>query len=218
MKLHKEGKKIIIVAFFIVAALAIALLFLGPKILWYRLPIILAASIFYFLIVRFFRIPNREFLIDDGLIFAPADGEVVVIEKVHEDEYIKETCLQISIFMSPMNVHINWFPFAGLVKYVKYHPGKFLVAWHPKASTLNERTSICIENSNNQLIMMRQVAGAVARRIICYAKPGMKVTQNQELGFIKFGSRVDIYLPENAQSLVQLKNKVVGGRTPIAKL
>jgi len=218
MKLHKEGKNIIIIAFFLIAALTLLLLYFGPDYLIYQIPILLAASIYYFLIVRFFRIPNREFLFDDGAIFAPADGEVVVVEKVFEDEYIKENCIQISIFMSPMNVHINWFPFAGKVRYYKYHPGKFLVAWHPKASTLNERTSICLENSKQQLIMMRQVAGAVARRIICYAKPGMEVKQNDELGFIKFGSRVDIYLPESALPLVQLKDKVVGGRSIIAKL
>jgi phosphatidylserine decarboxylase len=218
MKLHKEGKNIIIVAFFLVAALTFVLLYLGPDLWWYHLSILLAALIFYFYIVRFFRVPNREFIIEKGAIFAPADGEVVVIEKVFEDEYIKKDCIQISVFMSPLNVHINWFSLSGKVKYVKHHPGKYLVAWHPKSSTLNERTSICIENSNQQLIMMRQVAGAVARRIVCYAKPGMEVKQNEELGFIKFGSRVDIYLPENAQTFVNLKEKVVGGRTIIARL
>lgn len=218
MKLHKEGKNIIITAFFLVAALTFVLLYLGPDFLWYHISILLASLIFYIYIVRFFRVPNREFINEEGAIFAPADGEVVVVEKVFEDEYIKENCIQISIFMSPLNVHINWFSLSGKVKYVKHHPGKYLVAWHPKSSTLNERTSICIENANQQLIMMRQVAGAVARRIICYAKPGMEVKQNEELGFIKFGSRVDIYLPENAQTLVHLKEKVVGGRTIIARL
>lgn len=217
MKLHKEGKNIVKIAFVIVVALTCALLFFGPDYLWYQIPILLAASIFYIYIIRFFRIPNRNFLIEDGAIFSPADGEVVVIEKVFEDEYIKEDCIQISVFMSPLNVHINWFPFAGKVRYLKYHPGKFLVAWHPKSSTLNERTSVCIENSNKQLIMMRQVAGAVARRIVCYAKPGMEFKQNDELGFIKFGSRVDIYLPADTQILTKLKDKVVGGRTIIAR-
>lgn len=218
MKLHKEGKNIIIIAFFLVAVLTFVLLYLGPDFLYYHISILLASIIFYIYIVRFFRVPNREFINEEGAIFAPADGEVVVIEKIFEDEYIKENCIQISIFMSPLNVHINWFSLSGKVRYVKHHPGKYLVAWHPKSSTLNERTSICIENTNQQLIMMRQVAGAVARRIICYAKPGMEVKQNEELGFIKFGSRVDIYLPENAQTLVQLKDKVVGGRTIIARL
>lgn len=218
MKLHKEGKNIIIIAFFLVAVLTFVLLYLGPDFLYYHISILLASIIFYIYIVRFFRVPNREFINEEGAIFAPADGEVVVIEKIFEDEYIKENCIQISIFMSPLNVHINWFSLSGKVRYVKHHPGKYLVAWHPKSSTLNERTSICIENTNQQLIMMRQVAGAVARRIICYAKPGMEVKQNEELGFIKFGSRVDIYLPENAQTLVHLKEKVVGGRTIIARL
>lgn len=217
MKLHREGKNIIRNSFFIVALLAFALLYFGPYIWWYQVPISIAAIVFYILIIRFFRVPNREFISKDGHIMSPADGKIVIIQEVFEDEYIKEKCLQISVFMSPYNVHINWFPFKGKVRYYKYHPGKYLVAWHPKSSLLNERTSVCIENENKQLVMLRQIAGAVARRIVCYAKVGQEVKQNDEVGFIKFGSRVDLYLPINAKPLVSIDQKVVGGRTVLAK-
>jgi phosphatidylserine decarboxylase len=217
MKLHKEGKNIILVAFVILAIITSVLVYLVPNIFWLQLIIILSALIFYGLIVRFFRVPKREFLIEDGAIFAPADGKIVIIEEVYEPEYIKDQCIQISVFMSPLNVHINWFPFDGIIRYFKHHPGKYLVAWHPKSSTLNERTSVCVENKNGDLIMLRQIAGAVARRIVCYAQEGRKVKQNEELGFIKFGSRVDVYLPLSAQAEVKIDEKVVGGRTIIAR-
>lgn len=216
MKLHKEGIQIIITAFFLVAALALAIIYFGPSYLWFQYLIITAAVIFYFLIVRFFRVPNRDFSFHDELILSPADGKVVIVEEVFEEEFIKEKCLQISVFMSPMNVHINWFPFNGIVRYFKYHPGKYLVAWHPKSSLLNERTSVCVENQQGDLIMIRQIAGAVARRIVCYAEVGKEVKQNQELGFIKFGSRVDLYLPLHAKPLVKVNDKVVGGISQIA--
>ncbi len=216
MKLHKEGKNIIIAAFFIVAVILSMLLYFGPKAIWYQGPLSLAAIIFYALIVRFFRVPNRTFISEDGAIMAPADGKIVIVEEVFEEEYIKDKCIQISVFMSPMDIHINWFPFEGIVKYFKYHPGKYLVAWHHKSSLLNERTSICVENKNGDLIMIRQIAGAVARRIVTYAKVGNSFHQNQELGFIKFGSRVDIFLPLSAKPEVKLDDKVVGGRTIIA--
>ncbi len=217
MKLHEEGKYIIVIAFFILAALTAALLYWGPYQLWYQLPIALCVIIFYYLIVRFFRIPKREFVYKDGVILAPADGEIVVIEEVFEEEYIQKDCLQISVFMSPLDVHINWFPFAGIVRYVKYHPGKHLVAWHPKSSKHNERTSICMETEDNKLVMIRQIAGAVARRIICYAKVGNTVKQNDQIGFIKFGSRVDLFLPLSVKPKVDLEEKVVGGVTVIAE-
>lgn len=217
MKLHKEGKNTIIVAFLLLAPLTVALLFFGPVALWYRIPILLASLIFYFVIVRFFRVPDRVFTFKNGAIMAPADGEIVVVEEVFEGEYLKEKCLQISVFMSPYDIHINWFPFAGKVRYLKYHPGKHLVAWHPKSSTLNERTSVCLETDNNKLVMIRQIAGAVARRIVCYAKIGETVKQNEELGFIKFGSRVDLFLPLSAKPNVKLKDKVVGGVTVVAE-
>jgi len=217
MKIHKEGKNTIIIAFFLVAILALGLLYLGPDVLWYRYLIIIVAVIFYLLIVRFFRVPNRAFLLNDGAIMSPADGEVVVIEEVFEGEYLKEKCLQISVFMSPYDIHINWFPFSGKVRYFKYHPGKNMVAWHPKSSALNERTSICLETKDQQLVMMRQVAGAVARRIVCYAKVGVEVNQNDELGFIKFGSRVDLFIPLSAKPQVKLHDRVVGGVSVMAR-
>jgi phosphatidylserine decarboxylase len=216
MKLHKEGKNIIIVAFFIVAALLAIILYFGPNAIWYQALFSIAAIVFYALIVRFFRVPNRDFIVKEGAIMAPADGKIVIVEEVFEDEYIKDKCIQISVFMSPLNVHINWFPFDGIIKYFKYHPGKYLVAWHPKSSLLNERTSVCVENKNGDLIMIRQIAGAMARRIVSYAKVGNTFHQNQELGFIKFGSRVDVYLPLSAKPEVQIDDKVVGGRTIIA--
>jgi len=150
MKLHKEGKNTIIIALFLVALLAYALIYWGLDASWYKASVGIAAIIFYALIVRFFRVPKRDFVSINGSIMAPADGEVVVVEKVFESEYIKEECYQISVFMSPNDVHINWFPFKGTVKYFKYHPGKHLVAWHPKASKLNERTSICLESTDKK--------------------------------------------------------------------
>lgn len=217
MKLHKEGKNSIIVAFFLVAILAFILLYFGPDAAWFQYPISISSVIFYFVIVRFFRVPTREFTSKDGVILAPADGEVVVVEKVFEDEYLKEDCLQISVFMSPYDIHINWFPFRGKVRYFKYHPGKHLVAWHPKSSKLNERTSICLESSDHKLVMIRQIAGAVARRIVCYAKAGDTVKQADELGFIKFGSRVDLFIPLSANPKVKLKDRVIGGVSIIAE-
>lgn len=217
MKLHKEGKIIIIVAFFLVAALLALLLFIGPKTNWYQIPLSIMAVVFYVLIVRFFRVPKRDFIFEEGAVMSPADGKVVIVEEVFEPEFIKDQCIQISVFMSPLNVHINWFPFEGIIKYFKHHPGKYLVAWHPKSSTLNERTSVGVENKNGDLIMLRQIAGAVARRIVCYAKKDNKVSQNEELGFIKFGSRVDVYLPLSAKPEVKLDEKVVGGRTVLAR-
>ncbi len=217
MKLHKEGKNSIIIAFFLLAILSLALFYFGPDAMWYQIPITLSVIIFYFLIVRFFRVPKREFVMNDGAIIAPADGEVVVIEKVFEDEYLKEECLQVSVFMSPYDIHINWFPFSGKVRYFKHHPGKHMVAWHPKSSKLNERTSICIETSDNTLVMIRQIAGAVARRIVCYAKVGDEVKQSNELGFIKFGSRVDMFLPLSVKPQVKLNDRVIGGVSIIAE-
>ncbi|NOR86330.1 MAG: phosphatidylserine decarboxylase family protein [Bacteroidales bacterium] len=217
MKLHKEGKNIIFIAFLILAPLTSLLIYWGPDLLLYQIPISLLALTYYFLIIRFFRVPKRNFVIKDGLVLSPADGEVVVVEEVFEDEYLKEKCLQVSVFMSPYNIHINWFPFSGKVKYLKYHPGKHLVAWHPKSSKLNERTSVCLETEDHKLVMIRQIAGAVARRIVCYAKIGETVKQNDELGFIKFGSRVDLFLPLSAKPQVKLKDKVIGGISVIAE-
>ncbi len=168
-------------------------------------------------ILQFFRKPFREILTNENAIFAPCDGEIVVIEKVWEDEYLKKECLQISIFMSPLNVHSNHNPITGEVTYFKYHAGKFLVAWHPKSSTENERTTYVIKHAKKGEILLRQIAGAVARRIKWYIKPQQQVKQNEEFGFIKFGSRVDIFLPIDAKILISLHQKTLSRKTILAE-
>lgn len=173
----------------------------------------IAVSVFLLVtVLQFFRNPSRKFTQGEDLIICPADGKVVVIEKTFESEYLKKECIQVSIFMSPLNVHINRFPVSGKVKYVKYHPGLFLVAWHPKSSTDNERTSIVVEK-NGKSILFRQIAGALARRIVYYCKEGDEATQTQEFGFIKFGSRVDLFLPLETKINVKLNEVVKGGVT-----
>ena len=174
--------------------------------------------IFFILIVQFFRHPHITTPQGDDLVIAPADGKVVVIEEVEEPEFIKGKCRQISIFMSPLNVHVNRYPVSGSVIYEKYHPGKYLVAWHPKSSDKNERTTIVIKNKNFGNIMYRQIAGMVARRIVNYANEGLMVAQGEDSGFIKFGSRVDLFLPLNSQLLVKEGDRVIGGISEIARL
>jgi phosphatidylserine decarboxylase len=212
---HKEGYFYISVAILngiLISALA-----------WKFVPVVfpfvlIFSIVFLVLVLQFFRNPVRTIpLLDPRLVYAPADGKVVVIEEVIEDELLKDKRIQVSIFMSPINVHVNRIPIPGRIVYAKYHPGKFLVAWHPKSSTENERTSIAIDNGNFT-IMMRQIAGAVARRIKYYVKEGQDVKQGEEFGFIKFGSRVDLFLPTNAEILVNLEQKVTGNKTVIAKL
>jgi phosphatidylserine decarboxylase len=173
-------------------------------------------AVFLFLI-SFFRNPNRKIeKLDDQLVYAPADGKVVVIEETEETEYLKGKALQVSIFMSPLNVHVNRNPISGKITYYKYHPGKFLPAWEPKASTENERTTIVYEG-NNGLILMRQIAGALAKRIVCYAKTGETIVQGEDIGFIKFGSRVDMYFPIGTKINVQLGEVVMGNQTVVAE-
>ena len=159
--------------------------------------------------------PYRPRHTDPQAIFAPCDGRIVQINRVFEPEYLKTDCLQISIFMSPNNVHVNWYPIAGVVEYMKYHKGKYLVAWHPKSSELNERTTIVINNGTHRALV-RQIAGFVARRIVCYAKAGAQAEQNTQLGFIKFGSRIDVFLPLSVKVNVQIEQKVVGSQTILA--
>jgi len=166
----------------------------------------------------FFRMPEREVEPDPVLVYSPADGEVVVIEETFENEYFRDNRLQISIFMSPLNMHSNKYPISGKVKYVRYHPGKKIVAWHPKSSELNERSTIVVESENGTEIMIRQIAGAVARRIVTYSKEGDIVRQGDELGFIKFGSRVDVFLPAGTLAEVPLMEQVRANRTVIAKI
>jgi phosphatidylserine decarboxylase len=177
--------------------------------------IILVAFLLF--ILSFFRVPKRVFHKDPSAVIAPADGKVVVIEEMHDGEYFKDRRLQVSIFMSPLNVHVNWCPIAGEVVYGKYHPGKYLVAWDPKSSTENERHSVVIRNEGTTLLV-KQIAGALARRIVNYLEPGSKVVQNGELGFIKFGSRVDILLPPGTPVNVSLGDRVTGGVTVIARI
>jgi phosphatidylserine decarboxylase len=171
-----------------------------------------------YLIIQFFRVPNRVFSFTDNDILCPADGKVVVIEEVTESEYFKDRRIQVSIFMSPMNVHVNYNPISGLIKYVKYHPGLFLVAWHPKSSTDNERTTMVIEHSSGKEVLFRQIAGAVARRICYYVQPGQTVKTGDEFGFIKFGSRVDVLLPLDCKINVKIGDMVKAKLTKLGEL
>lgn len=217
MKLHKEGKKIIPVAFLILVILY-ALLFWAIPIMIIQVILAIAAVVLFILIVRFFRDPDVSIEHNEKLVLAPADGKVVVLEEAMENEYLKEKRIQISIFMSPLNVHVTRCPTKGEVTYFKHHPGRFLVAWHPKSSTDNERTSIGLRVVNGVEILMRQVAGAVARRIAFYAKEGDKTEQGDKFGFIRFGSRIDLYLPLDADIKVAIGDISYGGKTVIAEL
>ena len=212
---HKEGGKIILIA----TTLTVVFLLLTDHfvtLFWLQKAIDIVILFFLIMILQFFRNPERKVIINDNHIIAPVDGKVVVIEEVYEGEYFKEKRLQVSIFMSPINVHVTRYPINGKVKFSKYHPGKFLVAWHPKASEENERTTIVVENSVFGEILYRQIAGALARRIVNYAKEGMQVIQGTDAGFIKFGSRVDLFLPIGTVVNVTLNEKAVGGKTIIA--
>ena len=174
------------------------------------------AILFLIIILQFFRNPKRTFILNEDQILSPVDGKVVVIEEVYEAEYFKDKRIQVSIFMSPINVHVNRYPMGGIVKFSKYHPGKFLVAWHPKASEENERTTIVVENNSFGQVLYRQIAGALAKRIVNYAEEGMQVIQGTDAGFIKFGSRVDLFLPLGTPINVVLNQKATGGKTVIA--
>ena len=173
---------------------------------------------FWLFIVAFFREPRRVKIHDPELVFSPCDGRVVVTEVVYEDEYMKRDMLQISIFMSITNIHMNWLPVAGVVEYFKYHPGRFLIAWHPKSSTENERTTSVVKLDNGKSVLFRQVAGLIARRIVSYIKVGDRVNQNDVFGFIKFGSRIDVLVPKDSELLVEIGDPVIGSQTPIVRL
>ncbi len=216
MTFHKEGIPSLIITVFLVAILNYIAFYFCPSctiIIWL---VYLLSAFLLITILQFFRNPKRNIVLNENHIIAPADGKVVVIEEVMETEYFNEKRLQISIFMSPINVHINRFPISGLVKYSKYHPGLFLVAWHPKSSLENERTTIVVEHKNGQAVLFRQIAGALARRIVNYSKEGQIAIQGDEFGFIKFGSRVDLFLPLNVKVKVNLNQKVCGRETIIA--
>lgn len=212
---HKEGFKIILVAALLLVT-GILLLDHFIQIYWLQKLLMIVLLTVFILILQFFRDPKRKTQLNDHDIIAPADGKVVVIEEVTESEYFKAPRRQISIFMSPLNVHVTRYPVSGLVTYSKYHPGKYLVAWHPKSSEENERTSIVVENQSIGEIMYRQIAGAVARRIVNYAKKGRQVIQGEDAGFIKFGSRIDIFVPLEMTIQVELDQKTRGGETVIA--
>jgi phosphatidylserine decarboxylase len=213
---HKEGYKIILVALTLVIGLSlIANTYVSNGIL--KGSIIVSLTVMLILILQFFRNPKRTFLTSENQVLSPVDGKVVVIEEVFEKEYFNEKVLQISVFMSPLNVHVTRYPVAGSVVYNKYHPGKFLVAWHPKSSEENERTSVVVQSKEFGDVLHRQIAGALAKRIVNYAKEGTTVNQADDSGFIKFGSRVDVFLPLNTKVNVSLNEIVKGGITILAE-
>ncbi len=216
MSIHREGYTILFVSLLILFALNWALSFFFPTAVLFHQIALGGSGLFYLVILQFFRNPIFTVAINDNHIIAPADGKVVVIEETDEPEFFKDRRKQISIFMSPLNVHVNRMPIGGLVKYFKYHQGKYLVAWHPKSSTENERTTVVSEMKNGKQVLFRQIAGALAKRIMCYVKEGQTLDQGAEFGFIKFGSRVDIFLPLDAKVLVNPGDKTTGGKTVIA--
>ena len=213
---HKEGQKIIFVTLLIVGSLFLIIDFI--EIPWLVKTLQIALLIFFILILQFFRNPRRYTKLNDEQVISPVDGKVVVIEEVEESEYFKDKRLQVSVFMSPINVHVTRYPIGGKVLFSKYHPGKYLVAWHPKSSEKNERTTVVVENATFGKVLYRQIAGALARRIVNYAKKDQNVVQGTDAGFIKFGSRVDLFLPLNTKLKVQLNQKVKGGESIIAEL
>lgn len=212
---HKEGTPSILLGIiFTTTVLLLSDKFIDTN--WIKMLIQISAVLLLIIILQFFRNPKRTVILNENQILAPVDGKVVVIEEVFEGEYFKDKRLQVSIFMSPINVHVTRYPLSGIVKFSKYHPGKFLVAWHPKASEENERTTVVIENKAFGEILYRQIAGALARRIVNYAEEGTQVIQGTDAGFIKFGSRVDIFLPLGTPINVVLNQKAIGGKTIIA--
>lgn len=213
---HKEGHLIIIISFITVSFINLISFMLLGNVLIAKI-IGSVTIIILVLILQFFRNPKRKTQINDSLIISPVDGKVVAVEKVYEKEYFKDNRIQISIFMSPLNVHVTRYAIGGNIKFSKYHPGKYLVAWHPKSSELNERTTVVIENEKFGTILYRQIAGAIAKRIVNYAKVDSKVVQGEDAGFIKFGSRVDLFLPLDSKIKVKINQMVVGGIDTIAE-
>ena len=215
--IHKEGRKEVAGLFLILLIIDLLLMKFLLHNMALRIAVAAVLLIVFLAISSFFRNPNRQVVADANCVLSPCDGKVVVIEEVHEPEYFKDKRLQISVFMSPANVHVNRCAIGGEVKYVKYHPGKYLLAWHPKSSTENERNTVVFSNGKTE-ILLRQIAGALAKRIICYVKPGDKVQHGADFGFIKFGSRVDIFLPIGTKVDVSLNQVVKGNQTVIAKI
>lgn len=217
MTIHKEGYSTILTVLVFAILLNTIVYYLAAEATTILYITIILSAALLILVLQFFRNPKRKLTVDENAIVAPADGKVVVIEDVDEPEYLNKKCRQISIFMSPFNVHVNRYPISGSVKFVKYHPGKYLVAWHPKSSTENERTTVVVEHKNGTPILFRQIAGALARRIVYYCKENDTAQQAAEMGFIKFGSRVDVFIPLEAKVKVHLEQKVKGGVTVIAE-
>jgi len=218
MNIHREGYKTIIIVFLFEAAVLLAFNHIFPDQTWFHYTLYILGLWFFTMIIRFFRVPKRVTNSGENVILCPADGKVVVIERTVEPEYFKEERIQVSIFMSATNVHVNWYPICGEIIYYYYHPGKHMVAFNPKASLENERATTVIQTKNHQRILIRQIAGAVARRIKCYPRVGEPVTQGEELGFIKFGSRVDLLLPIDTKLEISLNQIVVRKQTVIGRL
>jgi len=218
MTIHREGRTLLFVLLLIFFGLnwSIAYFFPGNTIL--QNTVIAISIIFYLIILQFFRVPIFTVQKNDKHVLAPADGKVVVIEETEETEYLKGRRKQVSIFMSPVNVHVNRMPVSGIISYFTYHPGKYLVAWHPKSSTENERTTVVVKTKDGVEILFRQIAGALARRIKCYVQQNQTLSQGDEFGFIKFGSRVDVFLPLNARISVKVGDVTTGGKTILAEL
>lgn len=218
MKIHKEGYISIVLVIIALAIVITGVLLLLPVPVWLEFIIYLSGALVLLFTIMFFRVPVRNAAYADDKIFSGADGKVVAIEEVVENEFFKDKRMQVSVFMGVTNVHVNYAPLSGTVKYFKYHKGKFLVAWHPKSSTDNERTTIVVENKVAGPVLIRQIAGAFARRIVCHLKEGSQTNQGSEIGIIKFGSRVDIFLPLHAEIKVNLNQHVKGGETLIATI
>ncbi|SKB73393.1 phosphatidylserine decarboxylase family protein [Daejeonella lutea] len=218
MTIHKEGYTSIALSILFIFVLNAIVHYFLPDTTWLHWIIYILSFALFVIILQFFRSPNIIVQQNEEQVICPADGKVVVIEETEETEYLKDRRIQISVFMSPINVHVNRNPISGVVKYSKYHPGKFLVAWHPKSSTENERTTVVIENNKGVSVLFRQIAGALARRIVCYSKEGDAAVQGEQFGFIKFGSRVDLFLPLGTEINVNLNQVVQGGVTVLAHL
>ncbi len=218
MTIHKEGYTSIALCILFIFITNTLIKYYIPEMVWFQWLWYGVSFLLFIIILQFFRSPATKLTKNDDQVICPADGKVVVIEETEETEFLNDRRIQVSVFMSPINVHINRNPVGGIVKYFKYHPGKFLVAWHPKSSTENERTTVVVENTQGIQVLFRQIAGALARRIVWYVKEGDVVEQAEQFGFIKFGSRVDVFLPLNADIQVKIGETVKGGVTVLAKL
>ncbi len=218
MSIHKEGYKILVFGFLVLVIMNIITVIVWSDNSLIKWTTLILSLILYVFILFFFRLPARRLDLDPGLVYAPADGKVVVIEETEEKEYFRDLRLQVSIFMSPFNMHSNRYPVSGHIKYVSYHPGHYMVAWHPKSSELNERSSVVIKTERGEEILIRQIAGAIARRIVTYAREDQEVRQGDELGFIKFGSRVDIFLPPGTEIEIPVLQQVKANKSVIARI